>query len=92
MVKAAIAVEDFNDGVVDAVFESEEEVEVAEAHVGVNGDDGEAKAGEGKADVGGGSGFSNAAFAGGNDHDSWGFAGEFGFSVVLEERIDNGFL
>jgi len=40
------------------------------------------------ADVGGGGGFSDTPFAGGDDVDSWGGAGELGFAVVLEEGFD----
>ena len=85
LVEAAIAVEDLDDGVVDAVFEAEEEVEVAEADVGVYGDDGEAEAGEGEADIGGGGGLAYAAFAGGDDNDTRGLSGQLGLPVVLEE-------
>lgn len=45
LVEAAVAVEDLDGGVVDAVLEAKEEVEVSEAGVGVDGDDGEAEAG-----------------------------------------------
>lgn len=87
MVESAIAVEDLDDGVVDAVLEAEEEVEVAEADVGVDGDDGEAEAGEGEADIGGGGGLTDAAFAGGDDDDSGGVAGQLGLPIVLEEAM-----
>lgn len=43
LVEAAVAVEDLDDGVVDVVLEFEEDVEVAEADVGVNGDHREAQ-------------------------------------------------
>lgn len=85
MVEAAIAIEDLDEGVVDTVFEAEEEVEVAEANVGVYGDDGEAEAGEGEADIGGGGGLAYAAFAGGDNNDTWGLSGQLGLPVVLEE-------
>ena len=85
LVEAAVAVEDLDDGVVDAVLEAEEEVEVAEADVGVDGDHGEAQAGEGEADVGGGGGLAHAALSGGNDGDARDGAGELGLAVPLEE-------
>lgn len=85
LVEAAIAVEDLHDSVVDAVLEAEEEVEVAEADIGIDGDDGEAETGEGEADVGSGGGLADAAFAGCDDDDSGGVAGQLGLSIVLEE-------
>ena len=75
MVEAAIAIEDFDNGVIDAVFKTQKEVEVAEADIGINGDNGEAEAGEGETYIGGGGGFSDTAFAGCDDHHAWGLAG-----------------
>lgn len=37
------------------------------------------------ADVGGGGGFADAAFAGCDDDDAWGGACELGFAIVLED-------
>ena len=45
-------------------------------------------ASERDADVGGGGGFSNTPFAGGDNDNSWGDSGELGFAVVLEEGSD----
>lgn len=40
---------------------------------------------QGNADIGGCGGFSDAAFAGGDDDDSWGGSGELGFAIVLKD-------
>ncbi|GER41187.1 acetaldehyde dehydrogenase 2 [Striga asiatica] len=61
-----IAIEDL----FDAVLEAKEEVEVAVADVCVNGDDKEAEAREGEANLGSGAGL--AAFAGGDELDAGG--------------------
>lgn len=67
MVESAIAVQNFDGGVVHSVFEAEEEVKIPEAHVSVDGHYGEAQSSQGQAQVGGGGGFADAAFAGGDD-------------------------
>lgn len=70
MIEAAVSVEHLHHGVIDAVLETEEEVKVTEADVGVNGDGREAQTGEGEADIGCGGRFSDAALSGGDDHHS----------------------
>lgn len=90
LIKAAIAIEDLESSVVDTIFKAEKEVEVSKADIGVNGDDREAMAGEGDADVGSGGGFADAAFSGGDDDDSRGGAGELGFAIVLKDRFNGG--
>lgn len=42
-------------------------------------------ASEGNADIGGGGGFSDATFAGGDDDDTWRGSGELGFAIVLKD-------
>lgn len=84
LVEPTVPIKDLDGGVVDPVLEAEEKVEVAEADIRVDGDDGEAKAGEGETDVGGGGGLADAALAGGDYDDSGGGARELGLASVLE--------
>lgn len=75
MVEPAIPIQDLHHSIINPVLEAQKEIKVAEAHVGVDGHDGEAEAGEGEADVGGGGGLADAALAGGDDDDARGLAG-----------------
>lgn len=88
MVESAIAVEDFNDGIVDAVLEAEEEVEVAEADIGVYGDNREAEAGQGEADIRGSGSLADAALARSDDDDAGCLSGELGFAIPLKNRLN----
>lgn len=85
MVEATITIENFYNGVIDAVFKAEKEVKVAEADVGVDSDDGEAQSGEGKTNIGGGRGFPDSTFARCDDDDSWRITGELWLAVVLKD-------
>ncbi|KAK9168843.1 hypothetical protein Syun_000983 [Stephania yunnanensis] len=68
LVEATVAIEDLDEGVVDAVFEANEEVKVVEANIGVDDDDWEAEAGKGNSYVDDGGGLADSAFAQHNDH------------------------
>ncbi|KAF4400266.1 hypothetical protein G4B88_019475 [Cannabis sativa] len=90
LVQPTIAIENLNDGVIDAILESEEEIEVAEANIGVYGNYGEAKSGEGETHIGGGGGLANAAFSRGDDDDSGCVAGQLGLPIPLKNGAYGG--
>ncbi|KAL5127118.1 putative WRKY transcription factor 7 [Glycine soja] len=58
-----VPIEDLDHDVVDVVLEAKEEVKVAKVDVIVDGDDREAKAGDGEVDVGSGGGLAHIALA-----------------------------
>lgn len=76
LVEPAVPGEYVGGGEVDAVLEAKQEVEVAEAGVGVDGDGGESEARERGGEVGGSGGLADAAFPGGDDHHARGRARE----------------
>nr|CAB3466695.1 unnamed protein product [Digitaria exilis] len=93
LVESAVPGEDVGSGEVDPVLEAKEEVEVAEAGVGVDGDGGEGEAREGGGEVGGGGGLADSALAGCDDDDPRGGARELGgraAPVVDGSRGDGG--
>ncbi|KAK3218596.1 hypothetical protein Dsin_012566 [Dipteronia sinensis] len=63
-------------------------VEVSQAHVGVDGDDREAKMGKREADVSDGGRLAEAALSGGDDDQARYLAGELGLPVPLEDGLD----
>ena len=91
LVEAAVAIEDLDHGVVDAILKAEEEVEVAKVDVSVDGDHGEAETGKEEANVGDGGGLAHATLAGGDDGNARGGAGELGLVIPLESSWSRGF-
>jgi len=76
LVEPAVSREDIGSGEVDVILKAKQEVEVAEAGVGVGGDNREREVREGGSEVGGCGGLANAAFLGGGDHHIRGWARE----------------
>ncbi|KAH1255357.1 hypothetical protein GmHk_04G011534 [Glycine max] len=91
LVEAAVAIEDLDHGVVDAILKAKEEVEVAKVDVSVDGDHGEAETGKEEANVGDGGGLAHATLAEGDDGNARGGAGELGLVIPLESSWSRGF-